>query len=118
MESDVKIFANPVKATGSAGAASDREVNAMRNNSRVFSILTLVFCLAIPAAAQVEPDDVINVDSALVRLNVGVVNSSGAPITTLSKNDFRLFRPLTQCLPRGERGKRKSCSWTTAGCLS
>ena len=42
------------------------------------------------AQAQ-DPDDVINVDTSLVRLNVGVVNQSGTPITSLTKNDFRLF---------------------------
>jgi len=48
--------------------------------------------LVLSAVAQAQdPDDVINVDSSLVRLNVGVVNQSGTPITSLTKNDFRLF---------------------------
>lgn len=46
--------------------------------------------LSFPVSAQ-DDDDVISVDSTLVRLNVGVVNRSGRPITTLTKDDFRLY---------------------------
>lgn len=58
----------------------------------IFSLLAVLAAVfaSIPALAQ-DGDDVISVDTSLVRLNVGVVNRSGSPITTLTKNDFRLF---------------------------
>lgn len=49
----------------------------------------LLAFVAVPA--QDPDDDVINVDTALVRLNIGVVSPSGRPITSLGKDDFRLF---------------------------
>lgn len=36
-------------------------------------------------------DDPIKVDSAIVRVNVGVVDSRGRPITTLNRNEFSVF---------------------------
>ncbi|NNE65943.1 MAG: VWA domain-containing protein [Pyrinomonadaceae bacterium] len=38
-----------------------------------------------------DPDDDITVDSSVVRLNVGVVNSTGRPITNLSRSNFKIF---------------------------
>lgn len=38
-----------------------------------------------------QDDDPIRVDSAIVRLNVGVVDGRGRPITSLTRNDFSLF---------------------------
>ncbi len=61
----------------------------MRFYNYVLSILILAVC-SVSVLPQTE-DDVINVDSAIVRLNVGVVNRTGQPITSLSKNDFVLY---------------------------
>lgn len=51
----------------------------------------MLFLAFVSVPAQDPDDDVINVDTALVRLNIGVVSSSGRPITSLRKEDFRLF---------------------------
>lgn len=56
-----------------------------------FLVLSISLTFLAGVALAQDPDDVINVDSALVRLNVGVVNQSGSPITTLRKEDFKLY---------------------------
>lgn len=38
-----------------------------------------------------QDDDVIKVDSSIVRLNVGVVDSKGRPITSLNKENFTIY---------------------------
>lgn len=38
-----------------------------------------------------QDDDIIKVDSSIVRLNVGVVDDKGRPITSLSKADFTVY---------------------------
>jgi VWFA-related protein len=43
-----------------------------------------------PAEAQ-EPDEVLRVDTALVQLNVGVVDARGQAIRSLSRNDFTVY---------------------------
>jgi Ca-activated chloride channel homolog len=53
----------------------------------VFTILFLAS--AVPFAAQ--DDDPIRVDSAIVRLNVGVVDDRGRPITRLNATEFRVL---------------------------
>ncbi len=53
----------------------------------IFGILLLACVL--PAHAQ--GDDPIIVDSSIVRLNVGVVDSRGRPITSLDRADFTIF---------------------------
>jgi hypothetical protein len=58
---------------------------------RIFIPFLVILCLVLSVGAQVDDDDVINVDASVVRLNVGVVNSSGRPITHLSQSDFSLF---------------------------
>lgn len=47
-------------------------------------------CAALPARAQ-EPDDVVRTDTALVQLNVGVVDPRGRSITTLGQNNFTIY---------------------------
>lgn len=49
----------------------------------------MTFSCASVAASQ--DDDPIRVDSSLVRLNVGVVDMKGRPITSLNKANFELF---------------------------
>lgn len=53
--------------------------------------LLLMFVLTLLPAVNAQDDDPIRVDSAVVRLNVGVVDQRGRPITSLSRNDFSLF---------------------------
>lgn len=52
-------------------------------------LLAALTALAIGVVAQ--DDDPIRVDSSLVRLNVGVVDLKGRPITSLSKGNFEVF---------------------------
>jgi len=52
-------------------------------------LLTIFFITII--AAEAQDDDTIRLDSSIVRLNVGVVDQKGRPITDLNKNDFELF---------------------------
>jgi VWFA-related protein len=48
--------------------------------------------IVIPAGVRAQrPDDVITTDTALVQLNVGVVDKQGNAITSLSRNDFAVF---------------------------
>ncbi|MBK9153733.1 MAG: VWA domain-containing protein [Chloracidobacterium sp.] len=51
--------------------------------------LLCVFLLVGFASAQV--DDPIRVDSAIVRVNVGVVDSRGRPIVSLNRDDFSVY---------------------------
>jgi len=51
-------------------------------------LLTLV--IIVPTQAQ-DPEDVVRVDTALVQLNVGVVNARGQSIRSLSQSDFTVY---------------------------
>ena len=58
-------------------------------NSKVLILFLLIIFGAVNAAAQ--QDDVIRVDSSIVRLNVGVVDQKGRPITNLRQQDFTVY---------------------------
>jgi VWFA-related protein len=54
----------------------------------------LLACLLAPAKvirAQEDGDEKISIDTALVQLNVGVVDRQGRAITTLTPNDFTVY---------------------------
>ncbi len=57
----------------------------------IFKLLVLIAVCCSAFSVLAQDDDVISVDSTLVRLNVGVVNRSGQPITTLNRDDFELY---------------------------
>jgi VWFA-related protein len=58
----------------------------------IFALLVALAAVLVPPNVLAQDgDDVISVDTSLVRLNVGVVNRSGSPITTLTQRDFKLF---------------------------
>jgi VWFA-related protein len=66
-------------------------------------ILAGVFLTTTAAFAQ-EPDEVLKVNTALVQLNVGVVDRQGRPITNLSRNEFAVYedevlQPITDFEP-------------------
>ena len=69
------------------------EVNLLRNIvSRFLLVLSLaLICGSFNALQAQDPDDVVTTDTALVQLNVGVVDSRGRPITSLSRNDFAVY---------------------------
>lgn len=56
---------------------------------RLFFTYLLIAVAATAAIAQV--DDPITVDSAIVRVNVGVVDQRGRPIMSLDRGDFRIY---------------------------
>ncbi len=53
--------------------------------------LTLFSILMFVISASAQDDDPIRVDSSLIRLNVGVVDQKGRPITNLDRSNFELF---------------------------
>jgi len=57
-------------------------------NSKVFLFVIIVLFGFLGLHAQ---DDPIRVDSSIVRVNIGVVDGRGRPITSLEKNNFSLF---------------------------
>jgi VWFA-related protein len=58
-------------------------------------LLLLTFLLVTGGAAVIsraqDPDDVVRTNVSLVQLNIGVVDSQGRAITTLSQNDFQVY---------------------------
>ena len=60
----------------------------MRYQKFFILILLLIFgFLSINA----QDDDLITVSSSIVRLNIGVVDNKGRPITNLTKNNFEVY---------------------------
>jgi VWFA-related protein len=57
--------------------------------SLIFSLLLL--CGSISVAYAQEPDDVVRTETALVQLNVGVVDPRGRAVTSLSRNNFTIY---------------------------
>lgn len=54
--------------------------------------LKLILLLAVCAAGlRAQDDDPIRVDSSLVRLNVGVVDTKGRPVVSLNRSNFDVF---------------------------
>src|SRR5436190_1608671 len=54
----------------------------------------LVFLLSLVAAcisAVAQDDDPIKIESSIVRLNVGVVDQRGHPITSLDRSQFAIY---------------------------
>jgi VWFA-related protein len=51
----------------------------------------LLLTFGVAAAPAQDPDDVIRTETTLVQLNVGVVDSKGHPVTSLTKNDFVIY---------------------------
>jgi len=56
----------------------------------MLSCAALLIVFAVGVSAQ-QPDDTIVFNTALVQLNVGVVDRQGRAITTLSRNDFKVY---------------------------
>lgn len=56
---------------------------------RAALLLFTIFTAAILAAAQ--DDDPIRVDTSIVRLNVGVVDTRGRPVTNLTQSNFQVY---------------------------
>ena len=61
----------------------------MRLNKIIFFVIFLLFSFSTVFAQG--DDEVIKVDSSIVRLNVGVADNKGRPITSLNKENFTLY---------------------------
>jgi VWFA-related protein len=57
----------------------------------VLFFLLLLTSFSTLSAQQTPDDDVVRVDSTIVRLNIGVVDRSGRPVTNLSRDDFTVY---------------------------
>ena len=55
------------------------------------AILTFFLLFSSFLIVEAQNDDVIRVDSSVVRLNVGVVDQKGRPITSLSRENFTVY---------------------------
>jgi VWFA-related protein len=56
---------------------------------KIFALFLYIFFSFSYVSAQ--DDDIITVDSSIVRLNVGVVDTKGRPITSLNKESFSIY---------------------------
>lgn len=56
---------------------------------RSLFLISIILSLGIVSLSQ--DDDPVRVDSAIVRVNVGVVDDRGRPITTLDRSNFNVF---------------------------
>jgi VWFA-related protein len=59
-------------------------------NLQKFFVLILFFIFSI-LSVSAQDTDIITVDSAIVRLNVGVVDNRGRPITNLNQKNFTIY---------------------------
>jgi len=63
----------------------------MVNRTRTSLFFALFAVLAMTGFVQAQDEDVIRVDSAIVRLNVGVVDRSGRIVTSLDQTNFKIL---------------------------
>lgn len=87
---------NPISARASVSQFAQRTTLAL-------SIAALLIFMPAGVSAQ-QPDDVITTNTALVQLNVGVVDKQGRAVTSLSRNDFAIYedgvrRPIASFEP-------------------
>ncbi len=61
-----------------------------RKRIAYFGLVLLLIGGSLPATAQ-DPDETIRTDTALVQLNIGVVDPRGQAVTSLSRNDFTVY---------------------------
>lgn len=59
---------------------------------QLFRIVILIFISFLTASSLLaQVDDPIKIDSSIVRLNVGVVDQRGRPITSLNRSNFSIY---------------------------
>lgn len=64
-------------------------INFIMHYLKAFLFALILFFGFLSAAAQ--DDDIIKVDSSIVRLNIGVADQRGRPITNLEKTNFTIY---------------------------
>lgn len=77
---------------------------ALKFLSVSFALILAGLLLTAGTASAQDPDEVLKVNTALVQLNVGVVDRQGRPITNLSRNEFAVYedevlQPITDFEP-------------------
>lgn len=65
----------------------------MRYKHYPYTILLIAFVAIVAAfsASGQDPDEVIRTETALVQLNIGVVDQQGRAVTSLTRNDFVIY---------------------------
>ncbi|MEP6923834.1 MAG: VWA domain-containing protein [Pyrinomonadaceae bacterium] len=63
----------------------------MKISAKLFFVFLIGLLFGSPVFAQQPDDDVVKVDTSFVRLNVGVVNAQGRPITNLNQQNFTVY---------------------------
>lgn len=66
------------------------KVNNFIMNLHKFCVLILIFIFSF-LSVSAQDDDIVTVDSSIVRLNVGVVDSRGRPMKSLNQNSFTIY---------------------------
>src|SRR5689334_5063220 len=59
--------------------------------ARLRIFLTIAFIITVSFCAFGQDDEPVKVDTSIVRLNVGVVDQHGKPVTDLNQTEFRIF---------------------------
>lgn len=76
-----------VKATDTAFPASDFEISMQLLRP---SLIVIFICFAV-SFVYPQSDETVKVDTSIVRLNVGVVDQRGRPVTDLDRANFKVF---------------------------
>lgn len=79
-------------------------VPSLARGFSIICVVALVTAALFPMASAQQPDEVLTTSTALVQLNVGVVDKRGQAITNLSANDFVVYedgvrRPIVHFEP-------------------
>jgi len=87
---------NPISARAS--------VSQLAQRTTLVLAITALFIFIPPGVSAQQPDEVITTNTALVQLNVGVVDKQGRAVTSLSRNDFAIYedgvrRPIASFEP-------------------
>lgn len=81
--------------------------SALKSSSTAVALILACLLLSAPSAfaqQQDDPGEVLTVNTALVQLNVGVVDRQGRAVTNLSRNEFSIYeddvlQPITDFEP-------------------
>src|SRR5688500_9246832 len=58
---------------------------------RIITFFNIIILLSASQVSFAQDDDPIKVDTSVVRVNIGVADTRGRPITDLSQQNFQVF---------------------------